>query len=186
MNETEEKGERLDSTEHVATTSLLLGAGFETTTNLIGNGSLALMRSPEQWRSLLDDPTLARPAVEELLRYDSPVQLATPRVATAEVEAGGHTIEPGQGVVAVVGGANRDPSRFERADAVDLRRPDPAPLSFGGGAHFCLGASLARMEGAIVFESMARRLPNMALADEEPRWRPGLNLRGLESLRVSV
>lgn len=183
--EAEDSGETLTDDDIIATVALLLGAGFETTTNLIGNGTLALLNNPEQWKVLVDDPAASRHAVDELLRYDSSVQLATPRVASEPVELGGHTIAPGELVAPVVAGANRDPARYERPNELDLDRPDPAPLSFGGGAHFCLGASLARLEGALVFEAMARRLPGLHLADEEPKFRPGLNLRGLESLDVT-
>jgi cytochrome P450 len=183
----EEEGSRLSEDEIVSTAALLLGAGFETTTNLLGNGLLALLRHPEQWQALVEDPAgLAPAAVEELLRYDSPVQMATPRVANERLEAGGEVLEPGDVVVCVVAGGNRDPKRFENPDAVDLRRPDPDPLSFGGGPHFCLGASLARLEGAVAFEALATALPHMSLADDDPQWRRALNLRGLESLRVSV
>ena len=182
----EEEGERLTEDEVVSTAGLLLGAGFETTTNLLGNGMLALLRHPEQWALLCKEPDRAPAAVEELLRYDSPVQMATPRVANAPVEAGGHTIAPGEVVVNVVAAGNRDPQQFDNPDAVDIERPDPAPLSFGGGPHFCLGAALARMEGAVAFQTLARRLPGIELAEDDPQWRRALNLRGLESLQVAA
>ena len=182
----EEEGHRLTEDEIISTAGLLLGAGFETTTNLLGNGMLALLRNPDQWALLTSDPSLAPAAVEELLRYDSPVQMATPRVANEPVEAAGRTIAPGEVVVAVVGAGNRDPDRFDRADEVDIRRPDPDPLSFGGGPHFCLGASLARMEGAVAFETLAKNLPNLELAGPEPVWRRAFNLRGVESLMVAA
>ncbi|MEA2461143.1 MAG: hypothetical protein QOH90_1320, partial [Actinomycetota bacterium] len=184
--EAEVDGHRLTEPEIIATASLLLGAGFETTTNLIGNGTLALLSHPEQWQLLKDDPGLARVAVEELLRYDPPVQIATPRVATSDFEAGGHTIQEHQPVLCVVAAANRDPAHYDSPNELNLKRPDPAPLSFGGGAHFCLGASLARLEASLVFEKMATRLADMKLAVDEPEWRPGLNLRGLVSLLVTV
>ena len=182
----EEEGQRLTEDEIVSTAGLLLGAGFETTTNLLGNGMLALLRHPDQWAALVDDPEMAGAAVEELLRYDSPVQMATPRVANAPIEAHGQTIGPGDVVLAVVAAGNRDPQRYDAPDRVDLARPDPAPLSFGGGPHFCLGAALARLEGAVAFSALARTLPGLTLAEDNPPWRPALNLRGLESLRVSV
>ena len=183
----EEEGHRLSEDEIISTAALLLGAGFETTTNLLGNGMLALLRHPDQWQALIDDPAgLAPAAVEELLRYDSPVQMATPRVANERMGAAGTTIEPGDTVVTIVAGGNRDPQRFDNPNVVDLRRPDPDPLSFGGGPHFCLGASLARLEGAIALEALATTLPHMTLADDDPQWRRALNLRGLESLRVAV
>ena len=183
----EEEGHRLSEDEIVSTAALLLGAGFETTTNLLGNGMLALLRHPDQWQALIDEPAgLAPAAVEELLRYDSPVQMATPRVANESMEVAGTAIDPGDVVVTIVAGGNRDPQRFDNPNVVNLRRPDPDPLSFGGGPHFCLGASLARLEGAVAFESLAIALPHMTLADDDPQWRRALNLRGLESLRVSV
>jgi cytochrome P450 len=184
--EAEVDGEHLAEEEIIATATLLLGAGFETTTNLIGNGTLALLKNPGEWARLKASPQLARPAVEELLRYDSPVQLATPRVTTREIEVAGHTIPEKETVICVVGGANRDPARHQDPNALILDRDDPAPLSFGGGAHFCLGASLARLEGTAVFEAMAKRLPRMELNGPEPEWRPGLNLRGLVSLPVTL
>lgn len=182
----EEEGQRLTTDEIVSTAGLLLGAGFETTTNLLGNGMFALLRHPDQWQLLTSEPSLAPAAVEELLRYDSPVQMATPRVANTPVEAAGQTIEPGDVVVTIVAGGNRDPRHFDNPNTVDLRRPDPDPLSFGGGPHFCLGASLARLEGALAFEALAKTAPHMELVDDDPQWRRALNLRGLESLRVSV
>ena len=182
----EEEGHRLTQDEIVSTAGLLLGAGFETTTNLLGNGMLALLRHPDQWALLTQEPGLAGPAVEELLRYDSPVQIATPRVANAPIEAGGHTIGPGDVVLAMIAAGNRDPDRYDHPADLDLQRADPAPLSFGGGPHFCLGAALARMEGAIAFEALAARLPDLQLVEPDPRWRRALNLRGLESLRVAT
>ena len=183
----EEEGHRLTEDEIVSTAGLLLGAGFETTTNLLGNGMLALLGHPDQWQALIDAPAELAPAtVEELLRYDSPVQMATPRVANERIESAGVTIEPGDTVITVVAGGNRDPQRFEDPNTVDLRRPDPDPLSFGGGPHFCLGASLARLEGAVAFEALATTVPHMALVEQNPQWRRALNLRGLESLTVSV
>ena len=182
----EEDGHRLTEDEIVSTAGLLLGAGFETTTNLLGNGMLALLRQPDQWRLLCDDPDMAPAAVEELLRFDSPVQMATPRVANAPAEAAGHTIAPGEVLVAIVAAGNRDPERFDAPNTVNLQRPDPDPLSFGGGPHFCLGAALARSEGAVAFGALARQLPRLELAEDDPQWRRALNLRGLESLQVTV
>ena len=182
----EEEGHRLTEDEIVSTAGLLLGAGFETTTNLLGNGMLALLRNPAQWDLLKSDPSLAPAAVEELLRYDSPVQMATPRVANTDIEIAGRTIAEGDVVVNIVAAGNRDPQRFDEPNSVDLRRPDPDPLSFGGGPHFCLGAALARMEGAVAFESLATMLPNLALAEDDPQFRRAMNLRGLESLRVTT
>ena len=182
----EEEGQRLTEDEIVSTAGLLLGAGFETTTNLLGNGMLALLRHPDQWSLLRKDPALAAAAVEELLRYDSPVQMATPRVANAPVEAAGRTIQPGDVVVNIIAAGNRDPQHHANPDVVDIERTDPAPLSFGGGPHFCLGAALARMEGAVAFEALATKLPTLELLEDDPQWRRALNLRGLESLRVTA
>ena len=180
----EEEGQRLTTDEIVSTAGLLLGAGFETTTNLLGNGTLALLRHPDQFELLKSDPSLAPAAVEELLRYDSAVQMATPRVANEPVDAGGHTIQPGEVVINVVAAAHRDEARYDNPNVVDLRRPDPDPLSFGGGPHYCLGAALARMEGAVAFEALATKLADLELVDDEPQFRRALNLRGLESLPV--
>ena len=186
MIEAEQEGDRLGERELILNAILLLAAGFETTTNLIGNGTLALLCNRSQWDSLVDDPTLAASAVEELLRYDSPVQLATPRVARTAIEVDGGVIEEGQVMVPMVGAGNRDPSRFENPNALDLKREDVTPLSFGGGPHFCLGAGLARMEGAAVFSHLPQRLPSLQLAEQEARWRPTLNIRGLETLKVAT
>lgn len=182
--EAEQAGDKLDEHELVLTAMLLLAAGFETTTNLIGNGALALLSNKEQWRALADDPSLAHGAVEELLRFDSPVQLATPRVASKTVEVEGGTMQEGEIMIPMVGAGNRDPHRFDRPDELDVARKDVVPLSFGGGPHFCLGASLARIEGALLFERLPHRMPALELAEQEPRWRPTMNIRGLESLAV--
>ena len=180
----EEDGQRLTEDEIIAQSTLLLGAGFETTTNLIGNGSLALLRHPEQWEKLVTGPERCRSTVEELLRYDSPVQMATPRVTNTTVEVAGHEIPEGDTVICVVASANRDPARYTNPEGLDIERQDVDPLSFGGGPHYCLGASLARLEAAILFETLATRLPHLELVEEDPTWRKSLNLRGLESLTV--
>ena len=184
--ETEEAGDKLAEDELVLTAILLLAAGFETTTNLIGNGTLALLSNRDQWSKLAEDPSLAPGAVEELLRYDSPVQLATPRVARTAVEVEGGVIEEGQVMIPMVGAGNRDPQRYEDAEKLDITRADVDPLSFGGGPHFCLGAGLARMEGAALFAKLPRRLPTLHLEEKEARWRPTLNIRGLETLPVTT
>ena len=186
MIEAEQEGDRLGERELILNAILLLAAGFETTTNLIGNGTLALLCNRSQWEALVDDPSLAPRAVEELLRYDSPVQLATPRVARKAVEVDGGVIEEGQVMVPMVGAGNRDPDRFDNPNELDLKRTDVVPLSFGGGPHFCLGAGLARMEGAEVFSHLPQRLPSLELAEQDARWRPTLNIRGLEALEVAA
>ena len=185
MIQAEDEGEKLTREELIASATLLLGAGFETTTNLIGNGTYALLKNRDQWELLVQDPGLAKGAVEELLRYDSPVQIATPRVAKQPVEIDGTTIDEAETVLAVTGAGNRDPARYEDPDRLDIRRQNVDPLSFGGGPHFCLGAALARMEGGIAFEAMARKIPNLELA-AEPTYRPTLNIRGLNALEVTV
>jgi cytochrome P450 len=184
--EVEQAGDGLTEKEVRHTASLVLGAGFETTTNLIGNGTLALLKNRDQWDALGGDDSLAHAAVEELLRYDSPVQMATPRVASEPIDTEEGTIQEGDTVVCVVGAANRDPKRYKDPASLDVRRPEPAPLSFGGGPHFCLGAALARMEGIVVFREMTRRLPKLSLVSEDPPWRETLNIRGLETLPVKV
>lgn len=186
MIEVEAAGERLNEQELIATAILLLAAGFETTTNLIGNGTLALLRNRDQWDALVADPSLAARAVEELLRYDSPVQMATPRVARAQIPVDGGVIEEEEPMIPMVGAGNRDPERFQDPHDLDLKRADIVPLSFGGGPHFCLGATLARMEGAAFFDYLPRTLPNMHLDDVEPQWRPTLNIRGLDSFAVRI
>ncbi|MDQ4143993.1 MAG: cytochrome P450 [Actinomycetota bacterium] len=184
--EAEQEGERLDEHELILTSVLVLAAGFETTTNLIGNGSLALLCNRDQWERLVEDPSQAPHAVEELLRYDSPVQLATPRVARTSIELEGGVMEEGEIMIPMVGAGNRDPQRFEDPNQLDIQREDVVPLSFGGGPHFCLGASLARIEGAALFEHLPRALPTLKLEEQQARWRPTMNIRGLESLLVTT
>jgi cytochrome P450 len=162
---------------------LLLNAGHETTTNLIGNGTLALLRNPRELENLRRDPALLPGAIEELLRYDSPVQM-TGRSARTERVVGGATIEPGQQVVVLIGSANHDSERFADPDRLDVRRGDDEHLSFGGGSHYGLGASLARLEGQVAIGAIVSELPKLRLATEEPEWRETLTLRGLKSLPV--
>jgi cytochrome P450 len=181
---TEEAGDRLTEDELLTTAGLLFAAGFETTTNLLANGLVALLRNPAQLALLQARPELAMPAVEELLRFDSPVQLAS-RVVYEPVELGGVTIEPGERVVAYLGAGNRDPERFADPDRLDLTRTDNAPLSFGGGIHYCLGAPLARLEAQVAFPALVRRFPDLALAGE-PQRRDSLAIRGLTSLPINT
>jgi cytochrome P450 len=164
---------------------LLLNAGHETTTNLIGNGTYALLRHPDQWKRLRDDPSLIPPAVEELLRYDSPVQF-TSRILTADLELGGKALRAGQMVLLLLAAANRDPEQFPDPDKLDVGRPNNKHVAFGLGSHFCLGAPLARLEGRLVFEALLRRAPDLRLGGPAPRYRQNFNLRGLESLHVSL
>jgi cytochrome P450 len=186
MAAAEEQGERLNESELYANAVLLLNAGHETTTNLIGNGTLALLRHPDQMRRLRDEPALLENAVEELLRFDSPVQL-TGRIAKEDVEIDGHRVAAGQSVVCVLGAANRDPAHFPDPDRLDLGREDVRHLAFGMGPHYCLGAPLARLEGAVAFSTLLRRFPDLRLAEgPPPEYRDNFNLRGLKELRVEI
>jgi cytochrome P450 len=179
----EEEGDRLSSDEVVSTALLLLIAGFETTVNLIGNGSVALLGDPDSWDRLRQDPALVPAAVEEMLRYDSPVQM-TSRIATEDVEVGGSVIAAGRPVIVFIGGANRDPEVFEQPDEFRIDRPDPGRhLSFSLGTHHCLGSALARLEGRIAIEELTRRYPALELA-APPAPRSLLVLRGFESVPV--
>jgi cytochrome P450 len=180
----EEAGDRLSEEEFYANTMLLLVAGNETTTNLIGNGTLALLQHPDQLRKLREKPSLIASAVEELLRYDSPVQMTT-RVLTHDLELGGKQLRQGQMVVVMLGAANRDPEVFSAPNRLDVERADNKHLSFGLGSHFCLGAQLARLEGRIVFETLLRRMPKLRLEGPGPQRRRHFNLRGLQSLSVT-
>jgi cytochrome P450 len=179
------EGDKLTKAELFGTCALLLIAGHETTVNLIGNGTLALLRHPDQWQALQAKPELANVAVEELLRYDSPVQM-TARIAHETFAYYGHTIRRGQEVAFLLGAANRDPARFRNPDRLDLARGDSRHLSFGGGIHYCLGAPLARLEGEIAFSTLARRMPTLRLAAEEVTYRDNFLLRGLGALAVCV
>src|SRR5262249_52360342 len=145
--------------ELLSLTMLILGAGHETTTNLIANAVLALLRHPGERRRLQDDPSLIGSAVEEFLRYDSPVQM-TDRVATADCEIAGHAVRRGDVVALLLGAANRDPDEFPEPDRFDITRPNNHHLSFGQGAHFCLGAALARVEAQLAITSLLRCFPN--------------------------
>jgi cytochrome P450 len=180
-----EESDRLSHEELLANCVLLLNAGHETTTNLIGNGTLALLRHPDQMKRLYDDPSLVPSAVEELLRYDSPVQF-TSRILKADMQLGDKTLTKGQMVLLLLGAANRDPEQFPDPDRLDIGRANNKHLAFGLGTHFCLGAPLARLEGRIVFESLLRAAPNMRLDGPLPLYRQNFNLRGLESLPVTL
>jgi pimeloyl-[acyl-carrier protein] synthase len=178
----EERGEVLSEPELVVMCTLLLIAGHETTVNLIGNGTLALLRHPQAMAQLHGDPALISTAVEELLRFDSPVQM-TGRIASEPVEIGGHQIEPGAWVLPLIGAANHDPAQFPSPDELDITRTPNAHVGFGRGIHFCLGAPLARLEGQIAIGGLVRRFPRLALASEPVR-RDQITLRGLKSLPV--
>ena len=183
----EDEGDKLDRAELLGMVLLLLIAGHETTVNLIGNGVLALLDHPSAWRELVDDPALAPAVVEEVLRYDGPVEVAPLRFAYEDVTVGDVTIPRGGLVAPVLLAANRDPERFEDPDTFDIHR-EAHHLAFGHGIHFCLGAPLARLEGAIVFEQLARRFPSTTLECDrsELRWLEGLLMRGVTALPVTV
>ncbi|MBV9816988.1 MAG: cytochrome P450 [Solirubrobacterales bacterium] len=177
-------GDRLSEDEVVANIIVTLVGGQETTTNLIGNGLLTLLRHPESIARLRREPGLMPDAVEELLRYESPSQ-HTARLAPEDVELGGRRIARGQAVIAVMGAANRDPARFPDPDRLDLGRADNRHLAFGWASHFCFGAPLARIEGQLAFSALLRRLPRLALATDALTWRANLGLRGLTALPVT-
>ena len=180
----EEAGDKLTENELLATCILLLVAGHETTVNLLGNGTLALLRHPDQLRLLRENPGLIGTAVEELLRYDGPVQ-RTARVPSAAAIIDGHKIEAGEMVMPFIGAADRDPAQFPDPDRLDIKRTDNRHIAFGWGIHFCLGAPLARLEGQIAINTMLRRFPKLALATDRPEYHQSLTLRGLKSLPVA-
>lgn len=180
----EEEGDRLSEEELRSTVVLLFVAGHETTMNLIGNGTVAMLRQRDQWERLVDDPSLAAGAVEECLRFDGPVHL-TGRTATVPSVVGGVEIEPGQGLVTLLAAANRDPARFPDPDRLDITRPDNQHLTFSHGIHYCLGAALARLEGQEVFKAMAQRFPTLELI-EEPVHREHFVLRGYQAVQVAA
>ncbi len=180
----EEAGDRLNEDELIGMVFLLLVAGHETTVNLIG--TLALLQHPDQLEKLRDDPSLIKPAVEELLRYDGPVETSTERFAREDVRIGGTVIPKGEMVMVVISAADHDPERFPDPEALDITRADNRHLAFGKGIHHCLGAPLARMEGQISINTLLRRMPSLRLKDspETLAWRPGMVLRGLQGLPV--
>ena len=179
----EVNGDRLTEEEVVANSIVTMVGGQETTTNLIGNGVLTLLRNPEEMTKLQEDPSLVPSAVEEMLRYESPSQ-HTGRIAPEDVTLGGKVIRKGQAVMAVMAAANRDPDRFSDPDHFDVGRKDNRHLAFGYAAHFCFGAALARVEGQEVFEAIMRRLPDLELQPGPLTWRNNLGLRGLIALPV--
>jgi pimeloyl-[acyl-carrier protein] synthase len=180
----EEAGDKLSENELLATCILLLIAGHETTVNLIGNGTLALLRHPDQLRRLRENPALIGTAVEELLRFDGPVQ-RTARIPSEDVVIDGHTIAKGEMVMPFIGAADRDPAQFPDPDRLDIGRTDNRHIAFGWGIHFCLGAPLARVEGQLAINTLVQRLPSLALATDAPEFRESLTLRGLKSLPVT-
>ncbi|RKT51942.1 cytochrome P450 [Saccharothrix australiensis] len=180
---TDTDGGKLTEDELVATAVLLLMAGHEATVNVIGNGVNALLTHPEQWQRLVADQSLLSTAVEELIRYDSPLQLFE-RTATERVEIAGHTVEPGHKIAALLGSAARDPLVFDRPDTFDVGRTPNAHLGFGMGIHYCLGAPLARIEVQAALSALTRKLPTARLA-AEPRRRAEFVIRGLRELPLT-
>ena len=187
LAQAEENGQQLSEDELVAMIFLLLGAGYETTVNLIGNGTLALLQHPEQLERLRAEPTLYKSAVEELLRFYSPVELTSGRFTREAGEIAGVTVPRGGLVYGVLASANRDERQFAQPDVLDLEREKNRHLAFGQGVHFCLGAPLARLEGQIAFQTLLTQMPKLKLAvpENELRWRRSLLLRGLEKLPVT-
>ena len=183
----EEAGDKLSPDELLAMVFLLLIAGHETTVNLIGNGMLALLEHPDSMNRLRREPAFIKTAVDELLRYTSPVFMSTERYAREDLNIHGITIPRGGMTLGVIGSANRDEAVFKNADVLNISRDPNKHLSFGQGIHFCLGAPLARLEGEIAINTLLRRMPDLhlSIASSSLRWRPSMLLRGLESLPVS-
>lgn len=179
----EEKGEMLTEDELLANAIFLLVAGHETTTNLIANGLLCLLREPEQMQKLREDPGLLPSAIEEFLRYEGSLQMVG-RISKTEIRFGETTIGPGQVIALVLGSANRDPKIFNDPERLDIGRKENRHLAFSVGAHYCLGATLARIEGQIAIGSVLRRFPGLALDDAPLDWHQNLSFRGLRSLNV--
>ena len=178
-------GDRLTDEEIIANCIVTMVGGQETTTNLIGNGVLTLMRNPDQLERLRNDPTLVPSAVEEMLRYESPSQ-QTARICPADTEMGGKLIRKGQAVIAVMAAGNRDPERFPDPDRFDINRSDNRHLAFGWASHFCFGAALARIEAQLTFEALVRRTSNLSpLTDAPIVWRENLGLRGMVALPIT-
>ncbi|MDQ2805522.1 MAG: cytochrome P450 [Chloroflexota bacterium] len=181
-----EGSDQLSDDEILAMIVLLLIAGHETTVNLIGSGTLALLQHPDQWAKLRQEPALIKPALEELVRFVCPVETASERYTRADITIAGTTIPRGELVLAVIGSANRDAAYFDQPDNLDITRTNNKHLAFGQGAHYCLGAALSRLEGQIALSTLVQRLPNLRLsvAPDQLRWRSAFLLRGLEALPV--
>jgi cytochrome P450 PksS len=182
-----EEGQQLDQQELLSMIFLLLVAGHETTVNLIGNGTLALLQHPDQMQKLMADPTLIKTAVEEMLRFNGPVETTTFRWAFEEIEFGGTKIKMGDVLLAALVGANRDPEQFDNPDNFDITRDPNKHIAFGNGIHYCLGAPLARLEGAIAINTLLRRLPKLNMQPgtvEKLEWNESILLHGMKSLPV--
>ncbi|MFE6074162.1 cytochrome P450 [Paenibacillus sp. NPDC057886] len=184
----EESGEQLSEKELLGVVALLIIAGHETTVNLIGNGVLALLEHPEQRDLLIKQPELIHNAVEEMLRYNGPVEFSTSRWASEDIEFHGHHIAEGELVIVALDSANRDEEKFKDADVFDITREKSAHLAFGKGIHLCLGAPLARLEGEIAINTLLRRFPDMQLQTDvnELEWRPGMIVRGVKEIPVQL
>jgi cytochrome P450 len=181
----QEERDALTDAELLATSNLLLVAGHETTTNLIGNGTLALLRNPTEARAWRENPGITAEAVEELLRYDGPTA-AMVRIAREDVSIADRTIRRGERIFLMINAANRDPAQFADPDRLDLRRVDNRHIAFGQGIHFCLGAPLARLEGQVALSALLARCPTLSLRDHAPKWLDSLVFRGMQSLPVAL
>ena len=190
LTQAEDAGDKLSEQELVSMATEIIGAGSETTRNLIGSGILALLRNPDELAQLRSNPELDRSAVEEFLRYEAPVQTAVPRFILQDVELEGVKLSEGAMIGAMIGAANRDPKRFDEPDRLDLDRPDNLALTFAPGIHHCLGASVARLEGQLAIGTLVRRFPVIDLLDDDPPMREacdlGPNPRGPTSLPVTL
>ena len=181
----EDDEHQLSEDELVTMAALILGAGFETTTGLLANAFLALVQAPAQADRLRAEPELAKTAAEELLRYDTPVQILYGRTATQDMLVGDLEVHAGQRLLTILGAANRDPNQFTEPDELRLDRDEGPVLSFGGGIHHCLGAALARLETQVMLPELVRRYPSARLASEPVR-RAGLTIRGYASLPIAL
>ena len=181
----EEGGEGLTEIEMLSLVTLILGAGHETTTNLVGNAVMALLQNPAERRRLQDDPSLIRSAVEEFLRFDSPIQL-TDRVAKEDLDVDGHRVRKGDLVALLLGAANRDPEQFDEPDRLDVGRQDNAHIAFSHGVHFCLGAQLARVEAQVAVQSLLAKFPDLRGPLAPVDWKRSVVLRGPIEVRLAV
>ncbi|GAB1542960.1 cytochrome P450 [Scytonema sp. NUACC21] len=179
-----EQSDKLSQEELLSTCILLFATGEETTVNTIGNGMLALLRHPEEMEKLKREPTIIQSAVEEILRYDSPVQI-TNRIAIDNLEIGNQTIQAGEKIVLCLGAANRDPSQFPDPDRLNIHRSENNHLAFGDGIHYCLGAALARAQAQIAINTLIQQFPDLQLASDKLEWRKNVALRGLTALPVT-
>ena len=182
----EENGRKLSAEQVLSMVETLFAAGHATTRSLISNGMLALLKHPAELKKLRENPALIASAVEEMLRYESPTQAPSPQAALEDLQIGGKTIRKGDIVTVLFGAANRDPARFPDPDRFDIERADNEHLAFSMGIHYCLGASLARLEAQIAIIAIVARYPNIELAGGEPEWRSMGRFRGLKSLAVRV